>query len=176
MHTFIYLFKVSPGSTCVFISRVGPTSSKHYPLTELDWLVRAKCHHICLQHTQTLVPLCHKLGWLVNREKSKLDPKQVFNFVGYQFTRKGDTSPQVTPPSPKMVAGGKQCASRSTIKPTKTFSVDLYRRIKRRVGCSLKQMHCKGNLVPSRKQATHKLSRTKGSLLTLKELQDLTFV
>ena len=122
----------------------------------------------------------------MNREKSELDPKQVFNFVGYQFdlkegkvrpapelagliyknpsyafrsvvpspavhvphrspnckgkaippwsapyealtlaleeqlkaprvTRKGDTSPQVTPPSLKVVAGGKQCASRSTI-------------------------------------------------------------
>ena len=56
-----------------------------------------------------------------------------------------------------MVVGGKQCASRSTIIPTKTCSADLYRRIKRRVGCSLKRTHCTGNLVPSRKQATHKL-------------------
>ena len=50
-----------------------------------DWLVRAKSHSICLQNTQTLVRICQKLGWLVNSEKSELEPKQVFNFVGYQF-------------------------------------------------------------------------------------------
>ena len=47
-----------------------------------DWLVRATSHQSCLQHTQTLV------GWLVNKEKSELDLKQVFNFVGYQFDLK----------------------------------------------------------------------------------------
>ena len=50
-----------------------------------DWLVRATSHQICLQHTLTLVALCRELGWLVNQEKSELDPKQVFNFVGYHF-------------------------------------------------------------------------------------------
>ena len=53
-----------------------------------DWLVRASTHDTCLQHTQTLVILCQELGWLVNREKSELVPKQVFNFVGYQFDLK----------------------------------------------------------------------------------------
>ena len=50
-----------------------------------DWLVRATSHRVCLQHTQVLVEMCQKLGWLVNVEKSELEPKQVFNFVGYQF-------------------------------------------------------------------------------------------
>ena len=53
-----------------------------------DWLVRASTHDTCLQHTQTLVTLCQELGWLVNKEKSELAPKQVFNFVGYQFDLK----------------------------------------------------------------------------------------
>ena len=35
-----------------------------------DWLVRARSHHICLQHTQILVKMCQDLGWLVNGEKS----------------------------------------------------------------------------------------------------------
>ena len=52
-----------------------------------DWLVRATSHQTCLQHTQTLVALCRELGWLVNK-KSELDPKQVFNFVDYQFNLK----------------------------------------------------------------------------------------
>ena len=29
--------------------------------------------------------VCQQLGWLVNLEKSELEPKQVFDFVGYQF-------------------------------------------------------------------------------------------
>ena len=49
-------------------------------LVDLDQI-----RQICLQHTQTLVALCQDLGWLVNMEKLELDPKQVFDFVGYQF-------------------------------------------------------------------------------------------
>ena len=50
-----------------------------------DWLVRARSHQTCTQHTQILVKMCQDLGWQVNLEKSELEPKQVFNFVGYQF-------------------------------------------------------------------------------------------
>ena len=53
-----------------------------------DWLVIATSYQTCLQHTQTLVVLCQELGWLVNKEKSELVRKQVFNFVGYQFDLK----------------------------------------------------------------------------------------
>ena len=52
-----------------------------------DWLVRARSHQVCLQHTQDLVKISQKLGWLVNIEKSELEPKQIFDFVGYQFDR-----------------------------------------------------------------------------------------
>ena len=90
---------------------------------------------------------------------------------GPRVPRKGDINPQVAPPSSEMVAGGKQCASRSTITPTKTCSADFYGHIKRRMGHSLKQMHCKGNVVPSRKQVTHKLPGTKSSLSGPKRVQ-----
>ena len=172
-----------------------------------DWLVRASTHDTCLQHTQTLVTLCQELGWMVNKEKSEVAPKQVFNFVGYPFdleegkvrptaerwqtltdkirsilsdpvcpvhvphrsthsnrktspprataheahtvalekqlegprvTRKGDPGPQLPPPPSKVVAGEKQCATRS-----------------------IRRAHCKGNLVPSRKQIAHKPLRPK---------------
>ena len=53
-----------------------------------DWLVRARSHQHCLQHTQDLVEICQKLGWLVNVEKSELEPKQIFDFVDYQFDLK----------------------------------------------------------------------------------------
>ena len=32
--------------------------------------------------------MCQQLGWLVNLEKSELEPKQDFDFVGYQFDLK----------------------------------------------------------------------------------------
>ena len=77
---------------------------------------------------------------------------------------------KITPPTSKMVAGGKQCSYRSTITPTKTCAADLYRRIKRRVGRSLKRAHGKGKLVTPRKQTAHKLSRVKGSSSGLKRI------
>ena len=53
-----------------------------------DWLVRARSHQTCLQHTQTLVALGQDLVLSSKHEKSELDPKQVFDFVGYQFNLK----------------------------------------------------------------------------------------
>ena len=53
-------------------------------ILQYDWLVRARSHQICLQHIQ----------YLVNLEKSKLEPKQIFDFVGYQFDlRSGQVRP-----------------------------------------------------------------------------------
>ena len=185
--------------------------------------------------------MCQNLGWLVNIEKSELEPKQVFDFVGCQFdlrsgrvrptpdrwqnlqdkileilslpacpavhvpdrfanshrkassprptahethtvasqkqlegariTRKGHSSTQVPAPPPTIVAGGEQHTPSSTVTPNKTCSANIYRRIKRRVGRSLKRAHCKRNLVPSRKQAAYKLPRTQSSFSSLKRVQ-----
>ena len=43
---------------------------------------------VCLQHTQELVKTCQDLGWLVNLDKLEMEPKQIFDFVGYQFDLK----------------------------------------------------------------------------------------
>ena len=77
---------------------------------------------------------------------------------------------QITTPSLKVVAGGRQCAPRSTITPLKTCSANFYRRIKRRLGRSLKRTHCKRVLVSAGKQAAHKQSGTKSSLSSLKRV------
>ena len=183
-----------------------------------DWLVRATSHRVCLQHTQALVRMCRHLGWPVNVEKSELEPKQVFNFVGYQFdlessrvrptpdwwqslqekilelisrpacsvrelttheahpmasqkklentgiVRKMDSPTQISTSSFTMVARRRQCPHRPAITPYATCSANLYGRIKRRVGRSLKRVHCQRNLVPTGKQITHKLPGTKSSL------------
>ena len=99
-------------------------------------------------------------------ETHTVAPKE--QLEGPRITRKGDTCPQVPPPSSELVAGGKQCATRSTITPSKTWSANFYRHIKRRVGRSLRRAHCKGNLVPSREQATHKPLRAKSCIYSSK--------
>ena len=91
---------------------------------------------------------------------------------GPRITRKGDPGPQVPPPPSKVVAGGKQCATRSTITPSKRCSANFYRRIKRRVGSSLRRAHCKGNLVPTREQAAHKPLRAKSSVSSSKRVSN----
>ena len=87
---------------------------------------------------------------------------------GPRITGKVDPSPQAPPAPPKVVAGGRQCATRSTITPSKTCSADIYRCIKRRVGCSHRRAHCRGNLVPSREQVAHEPFRAKSSLSSSK--------
>ena len=46
--------------------------------------MRAASQQVGLQHTPHLLKICQELGWLVNLEKSELEPKQIFDFVGYQ--------------------------------------------------------------------------------------------
>ena len=69
-----------------------------------------------------------------------------------------------------MVAEGRQCTYRPTITPNKTCSANIYRRINRRVGRSLKRAHCRRDWVPSGKQAAYNLSRTKSSLSAFKRV------
>ena len=87
-----------------------------------------------------------------------------------RVTRKSDSNFQILVPSFTMVATGRQCSHRPTIKPNKACSAKLYRRIKRRVGRSLKRIHCQRDLVTARKQAAYKLFRTQGSVSCLKRV------
>ena len=50
-----------------------------------DWLIRAPTKESCHQGTKSLLALCQELGWMVNMQKSELEPQQVFDFVGYQY-------------------------------------------------------------------------------------------
>ena len=74
------------------------------------------------------------------------------------------------PPS-KVVAGGKQCASRSTITPSKTCSANLYRRIKR--GWGAHTARGQWSLPESKYHINH--LELKAVFLALKEFQTLVF-
>ena len=51
-----------------------------------------------------------------------------------RISKQDDSNTQVSAPSLTMVAGGNQCAPRSTIAPLTTCSANFHRRVKRRVG------------------------------------------
>ena len=87
-----------------------------------------------------------------------------------RISKQDDSNTQVSAPSLTMVAGGKQCAPRSTIAPLTTRSANFHRCLKRRVGRSLKRAHCKRVLVSARKQTAYKLSGTKSSFSSLKRV------
>ena len=70
------------------------------------------------------------------------------------------------------MAGGKQYASRSTFTPSKTCSANLYRRIKRRVGRSLRRAYCKGTVVPTREQVKHKPLGAESSISSSKRVSN----
>ena len=50
-----------------------------------DWLIKANSCQEAHSATLTLLELTHKLGWILNREKSDLLPKQVFTFLDQVF-------------------------------------------------------------------------------------------
>ena len=65
-----------------------------------DWLVTVTSHQACLQHTQKLVEICQKLGWLVNFGQVGAGSK-----TGLQFCRIPVRSPSRSGPTdPRLVA------------------------------------------------------------------------
>ena len=206
-----------------------------------DWLIRAPTKESCHQGTQSLLALCQELGWMVNMQKSELEPQQVFDFVGYQYDLLNGvvrptqnrwealqqkitvllqtrycrvrtfmsliglltaTEKQVplgrlhmrpiqwhlkkhwrvpeslekeipiprSPPVPAVVDPRGKCPKGSALTPPATRSSNLYRRLKRRLGCSLRRLHSKRYLVSARKQVAHKLLRTKSRVVSTKKI------
>ena len=89
---------------------------------------------------------------------------------GPRISREDYPSTKDPAPSFTMVAKRRQCASGSTVTPSKTCAANFYRRVKRRVGRSLKRAHCKRVLVGAGKQAAHKLSGTQSSFSRLERV------
>ena len=90
---------------------------------------------------------------------------------GPGVTRKEHSGAQVLASTFTMVASGRQRPHRPTITPHKTCAANFYRRIKRRLGRSLKRAYCKRNLVPSRNQTAYQLSRTQSSPIGSERVQ-----
>ena len=87
--------------------------------------------------------------------------------AGSRVSGKDYSNPQVSSSPLMLVARRRKCSQRPIITPNKICSANLYRRIKRRVGRSLRRAHRQRVLVSARKQHAYKLLRTKGSFSSL---------
>ena len=86
---------------------------------------------------------------------------------------KGDSCPEVPSPTPSMVDQGGKCLDRTAFTSFESCRSNLYRRLKRRLGCSLRRLHSKRRLVSSRKSSSHKLPGTKSCLTSLTKVPAL---
>ena len=50
-----------------------------------DWLIRAQSREEGQLNTHIMVDRTQSLGWIINQDKSELQPTQLFSFVGYQY-------------------------------------------------------------------------------------------
>ena len=85
-------------------------------------------------------------------------------------TGEGHSGTQIPSPSYGMVVGRTQRTTRSTTASVKARTANLYRCVKRRVGCSPWRTYRKRLLVSTRKQPSHKLSGVEGSLSSPKRV------
>ena len=84
---------------------------------------------------------------------------------------KGHSNSFISPCSSKVVVGPGQGALRSTLTPSSTRPSTVYRRLKRRLGRSLRQLHGKRSLVRVRKRLAHKSVGAQGSPAGLKTVR-----
>ena len=75
--------------------------------------------------------------------------------------------------SPPLVVGRSRCPSRPTTAPTSASPLSLYRRIKRRLGHSLRGLHCPRSMVHPRNPIAHKFLELKAVLLAAKQFEHL---
>ena len=80
-------------------------------------------------------------------------------------TREGYSGSSGTPPSSGLVARRGQCAERTALAPSSARGSTVYRHLKRRLGRTLRGLHCKRRLVSFGKPPSHKFSRPKASSL-----------
>ena len=136
-----------------------------------------------IRSTDLSGPAVHVPDWSVNGHREASSPRSATHeaytvapqeqLARTGITRKSDSHPQVLTLSPAVVATGRQRTIRPTFTPNQTCSAALYRRIKRRLGRSLKRMHCKRLLVLPESKLHINYLELKGVLLALKEFTDL---
>ena len=92
---------------------------------------------------------------------------------GPRICRKGDSSSKISSCASSMVDQGDKCLTRPTSASFASCHSNLYRRLKRRLRCSLRRLHSKQHLVSSRKPSC-KFPGTKSCIAIPKKIPTLS--
>ena len=87
--------------------------------------------------------------------------------------RKSDPGPSITPSSFELVVRRNQCSERSTPAPPSARRSTVYRRLKRRLGRTLRGLHCKRSLVYSGSRLPINFLELKAVLLEIRQFEHL---
>ena len=102
-------------------------------------------------------------------EAHSVAPKKALACPG--IAGKGHPNSFISPCTSKVVVGPGQGALRSTLTPSSTRPSTVYRRLKRRLGRSLRRLHGKRSLVRVRKRLAHKFVGAQGGPAGLKTVR-----
>ena len=116
-------------------------------------------------HVLDRTPDCHREAGLVRSSphaSHSVAPEETL--AGTRGLRESHSSTSLSSTSPRLVVRRGKCVKGSTLTSIKSRPSTVYRRIKRRLGRSLRGRYGKRSLVGSRKSTSYKLLGTKGSL------------
>ena len=145
-----------------------------------DWLIRAQSPEESSHNTKVVVGLTESLGWMINQVKSEFNRKNgprrppshetlsVASQGELDFSSVAGQAPSLVRlhnSSSGLVAESTKCSQRCRSPPPRTQRSSVYRRLKRRLGRSLKSRFYQRTVVRSRKIIAHKRFRTKSSVL-----------
>ena len=110
--------------------RVRPTQERWQTLT--DKIRSILSDQVCpVRQFMSLIGLLTATEKQVHLGRLHMRPIQWHLKNNWRVPESLDPCSQIPPPSSKVVAGGRQCATRSTITSSKTCSANIYRRIKK---------------------------------------------
>ena len=112
-------------------------------------------HRVTYCHGKASVgrPASHETGAVASKKTLACAGEPGEDYSGSPFSS----------PTPGLVVGRDQCAKRATLAPSSARPTDFYRRLKRRLGRTLRGIHSKRRLVRTRKSPPHQLLGTQGS-------------
>ena len=104
-------------------------------------------------------------------ETNLVAPEEQLTFA--RVSGEGHYHSQISAPSSTVVAGRRPCPPRPTTAPAPARPSNLYRRIKRRLGRSLRRLHRPRSLVRPRKSVAHKFSGIEGSAVSSQTIREI---
>ena len=146
--------------------RSGFTNSGQMDLPAAETTVHQKPEKLLSQtvHVPSWTPYCNReagMGRSPPHETNSVAPEVTLACA--RESGKDYSNSSLVPSTPRLVVRRAQCTQGLALTPPSTRSTDIYRRLKRRVGRTLRGIHSKRRLVRARKSSPLQLLGAQGS-------------